>query len=313
MLITKAIYEGKQFVHVRRSDVELKEARNKFFDDMEFNNEFPGYAFRAVGYDYQCIEIDPETGEPYEGETWTTIGFSRYLSGARVQKSIPMPKVWAIWFDEFILPKERMNQYLPDEVTSFLRLYDTIARMRDVRVFFVSNAESIINPYFSYFNIHIPYNTDACRIKEDIAFEMVYNPAFQQARRETRFGKLIDGTDYGKYAIENSFNVTRHSDIKRLSKGYNYLFSLVWQDIGYGVYRNDSEQSIIISDKYDSTYNPKINLSDKDGKLNKLMISVKNRHYYLKALGIWYINGFVYYDSLRVQQVLQPVLDKVAW
>lgn len=311
MLIRKAIYEGKQFVHLRRSDVELKEAKKKFFDDMEDQNKFPGYAFRCQGYDYQCIELDPETGEPYDDAVWQTIGYGRYLSGARVQKSIPMPKVWAIWFDEFILPKEQAHKYLPDEVTSFLRLYDTVARMRDVRVFFISNAESIVNPYFLYFNIHIPYNTDACRIKEDIAFEMVDNPAFKQARRETRFGKLIDGTPYGNYAIDNSFGTDRHTDICHLTKDYKYLFSLIWQDKGFGVYICYDEQKLILSDKYDETWNPSFKLSDKYGKLNKMMISQRNKIYYLKTLFNWWIEGYVYFDNMLTKQTLEPILDKM--
>lgn len=312
MYIRKAIYEGKEFIHLRRSDVELKPAKKKFFDDMEAHNRFPGYGFRTIGGEYQCIELDPETNEPYDDAVWTTIGYAKYLSGARQQKSIPTPKVWSIWFDEFILPKKDWSKYLPDEVNTFLRFYDTVARMRDVKVFFVSNAECIVNPYFLYFNIHIPYNTDICRIKDDIAFEMVQNEAFRKMRRETRFGKLIAGTDYGEYAIENSFGTERHTDIYKINSTFYYMFSLLYNEHKIGVYRSNEEQKIVLSLKYDDTYRPRLELTTKDGKLNKMMITARNRNVYLNSLFQWYINGFVYYESLKVKQIMEPIMDKLA-
>lgn len=311
MFIRKSIYEGKEFMHLRRTDVEQKLAKKKFFDDMEAYNKFPGYGFRVTSDEYQYIELDPETSQPYEDSTWKTLGYARYLSGARQQKSIPTPKVWAIWFDEFILPKKDFGKYLPDEVNTFLRFYDTVARMRDVIVFFVSNAECLVNPYFLYFNIHIPYNTDICRIKDDVAFEMVNNPAFREMRRNTRFGKLIQGTDYGNYAIENSFGEERHTDIWKLDKTYKYQFGIIYNEYKVGVYRSDSQQKVILSYKFDQTFHPQITLSSDNGKLNKLLITARNRHYFLNTLFKWYIYGFVYYESIKVKQLMQPIMDKL--
>lgn len=311
MLIKKALYENKQFIYLRRSDVEQKLAKTKFFDDMIANDKFPGWAFKCTNDNFLAAECDPDTGEVPKNAVWKTIGYARYLSGARQQKSVNTPRVWAIWFDEFILPKKDWGKYINDEVYTFLRFYDTVARMRDVRVFFISNAESLVNPYFLYFNIHIPYNTDICRIKEDVAFEMVDNPAFREVRRNTRFGKLIEGTEYGNYAIENSFGTARHSDIAKLDKTFWYSFSIVYKDYKIGVYRSDENQQIILSFKFDETFKPRFELTVKDGKLNKTLISIRDKNYYLNALFKWYINGFVYYDSVSVKQAIEPVLDKL--
>lgn len=311
MIIRKAIYEGKQFVHLRRTEVELKKAKDKFFDDMIDKGVFPGYSFRCRGDEYQCIELNPETNEPYDEGEWQTIGYPVYLSGARTQKSIPMPKVWIIWFDEFILPDKKMHQYLDDEVNMFLRLYDTIARMRDVIVCFVGNAESIINPYFVYFNLRIPYNTDICRIKEDIAFEMVDNPEFREARRNTRFGKLIDGTEYGEYAIDNSFGIEKFTDIVKLDRTAKYLFNINYNGTILAIYRSDANQQMIISLKADKTYPVQLDLTDSKGKINKLLISQRRQNYYLNALFQAFIRGFLFYESLKVKQIMEPVLCKL--
>lgn len=310
LLIRKAIYEGKEFVHLRRSDVEQKLAKKKFFDDMIDHNKFPGYHFRIQNDEYQCIEVDPETEEPYDGGCWKTIGYARYLSGARQQKSVNTPKVKYIWFDEFILPKKDWGKYVPDEVNTFLRFYDTVARMRDVIVFFVSNAECLVNPYFLYFNIHIPYNTDICRIKEDVAFEKVNNPAFQEMRRNTRFGKLIEGTEYGAYAIDNEFGVDRHSDIAKLDKTFNYQLTLVTEGKEIGVYKSNEKQMMILSFKADSNWRPRMELKFTNGKLNKMAYSTRNYHYVFKYIFSHYISGYLYYESISVKQLMEPLICK---
>lgn len=311
MLIRKAIYEGKEFIHLRRSEVEQKAAKKKFFEDMEFHNKFPGYMFRVKDDEYQYIELDPETNEPYEDSVWVTMGYSKYLSGARQQKSIPTPKVWCIWFDEFILPKTDWGKYIPDEVNTFLRFYDTVARMRDVKVFFVANADCIVNPYFLYFDIHLPYNTDICRIKEDVAYEMVTNEAFRQARLQTRFGKLIAGTEYGEYAIDNSFGTERHNDIAKLNSTYIYLYSVQWLESRFGIYKSNEEQKIIISNKYDGTFKVEVKLNDKNGKINRMLLTQRQYDFYLRNLKAYYVNGFVYYETLKVKQVMEPLLYKI--
>lgn len=83
--------------------------------------------------------------------------------------------------------------YLHNEVDVFLNLIETIARMRDVRVFLLGNAGNIItNPYFLYFDLQIPYNTDIKTYKDGlILLQYMKNEEYRQAKANTRFGKLV--------------------------------------------------------------------------------------------------------------------------
>ena len=102
------------------------------------------------------------------------------------------PDVTMIIFDEFIIDKGTYK-YLSDEVTCFLEFYETVARIRDVQVFFLSNAITITNPYFLYWNLKMPYNSDIT-CKNDMLIQLVANPFFIDMKKNTRFGRLISGT-----------------------------------------------------------------------------------------------------------------------
>lgn len=58
------------------------------------------------------------------------------LATAQDLKGTNFDKVKTIIFDEFIIETGQRKTYLNDEVFTFLNLLETIARMRDVRVFF---------------------------------------------------------------------------------------------------------------------------------------------------------------------------------
>lgn len=299
-VIKKALYNEGEFEILRRTETELKEALSSFMDDIVSENKFPGYTFRIRDRKIDAIECDEE-GEPLEEANWFRIGYGSYLSGARIKKSVPRPKVKYIIFDEFLIPNAGINSYLPDEVTCFLEYYESVARMRDVIVFFLANALTVINPYFLYFDLHIPYGKSICRIKEDVAFEMVDNPAYRSKKKATRFGKLIAGTQYERYAIDNEFVWEQHDDIAKLNDTYEYWITLSYGGADYGIYRSYPEQKMIISHKYDKTFTNKLQITMKNGKINKLMMSQLKRYYELNALFDWFIKGFVYYDSLKTK------------
>lgn len=114
---------GNQFIYVRRYDEEFKKGKKeKFFDAIIKNNEFPQCEFKIKGYTAYI------NGKP--------AGQFMPLSKAKIEKSVAFPNVNKIIFDEFILDTG-FYHYIPDEVMNFLDLYETVARDREgVRAYF---------------------------------------------------------------------------------------------------------------------------------------------------------------------------------
>lgn len=312
MMIKAFFAKGQEFVYVRRTDTETKAAKKKFFDDIISENKFPGFLFREKNYEFQYIEESLEKpGEPDEESEWKTMGYAIYLSGARKQKSVPFPKVKYILFDEFIIPNAGIGSYLPDEVTCFLEMYETIARLRDVIVLFVSNAVTANNPYFLYFNLHLPYGSFIGRCGKDKCIEIVNNEAYKEKKRASRFGQMIAGTEYAQYAIENQFVWDSDDDIKKTDKNYQYDTNIRWNGKMYGCYLHNQALDIILSSKVDLTRKGCIEMNLPNGKFNRGILQMAKYKFILSILFKCYMDGRVLYDSKRVKAELSSLFEKL--
>lgn len=128
------------------------------------------------------------------------------LSTSNKKKSVSYANVDCIVFDEFIETKKGRN-YLQNEVEMFLDLIETVNRLRidrpEVRVYLLANKVTFVNPYFTYFNIK-PFTGRFKKYKNGlIVVENYTNDEFIELKKKSKFGQLIEGTKYGKYAIDN--------------------------------------------------------------------------------------------------------------
>lgn len=308
MCIRKAIENGEEFVYVRRTEVELTHAKKKFFDDIVSEGKFPGYTFQVKGNELQYSEImyDEETGE--EVYEWKQLGYALALSGARKQKSVSFPRVKYIIFDEFIIPNAGFGSYLPDEVTCFLELYETIARMRDVIVLFVSNAVTMGNPYFIYFDLHLPYGSFIGRCGKDKCLEIVNNEAYKEKKRQTRFGQMVAGTDYAEYAIENRFVWDNVEDkLAKLDNNYNYGGNILWNGILFAYYFRNDFKYVLFSNKVDKNRDC-LDVQLKNGKVNKIAARKSCNLTAITGIYAAYMEQRALYDTKKLVHVVEDMV-----
>lgn len=303
--VKQSIEKGDKFVLLRRTEVEIKKARVKFFKDI--SKKFQDYEFYVKGETFLYRRLTEEGEEECE---WLELGYSCYLSGAKTEKSIPFDDVWYIIFDEVLLPKTGLGKYLPDEVTTFLEFYETVARLRDVRVFFLSNALTTVNPYFLYFNLRIPKGKKTIiRLKDDLCLEMINSSDYAQVKKSTRFGKLIAGTEYERYAIDNEFVWETNENIKKKTAGSFFEFTLEYKGQEFGVWRNNHEGSIYISKDID--YNKPLRFSaTPEGKKNTMVFKNRRRYVFIDDLFKNYEMGNVYFESQTCKTYLEDMFRR---
>lgn len=234
-VINNFIKRGEQFVYLRRYDTELQRSSiEKFYDDIADN--FEGHEL-TVNRQGAFVCDDKIMGWPIP------------LSKAAHFKSVPFPRVTMIIFDEFIIDTGIIS-YLPHEVETFNEMYSTIARLRDVKVLFLSNAITYTNPYFLYFNLEVPKNAKFFK-RNDIIVHYVDNPDFVDAASKTRFGRIISETQYAKYAINNEFLRDSDAMIEKMPEGSKCRALIKVEGKDLGMYTAGSY--IYISTKTDKT------------------------------------------------------------
>ena len=292
-VIKRFLRTGKQFVYLRRFSKELKNVK-KFFDAV--CKEFPDSEFKVKGKEFY---IDGKRA-----------GFAQELSTAKVMKSDEFPEIDTIIFDEFIIDKG-VYHYLPDEITNFLEFYETVARMRDVKVFFLANAVTMMNPYFLYFDITIPYG-NTISAKNDKLIQVYKNEGFLELKKNTRFGKLIAGTAYGDYNMNNVFLRDNNNFIEKKSGFCDLFFSFKYNGDVYGVWRNLRDGKTFVSYDYDEKRGITYAITTNDMRPNLVLLPNLRNSKYFKVFLREYELGVVYYENQKIKSAVRDVVKLAA-
>jgi len=307
--INDFIKNGNEFIYVRRYKTELRTVKT-FFSDV--SAEFPDHELSVSGNN---LYIDGDKA----GEVMA-------LSTSKIMKSNSYPNVNKIIFDEFIIDKG-VYKYLPNEVEYFLDLYETIARLRDVKVFFLANAITQTNPYFIYFDVELPYSKmvqtfynsgDGRFIKKklkdypDVLIELVRNEDFIREKKKQRFGQLIAGTQYSDYAIENSFLRDSSTFIEKKNERCRYLYSITYTGFTFGVWHDLKNGLLYLS--FDTEKENRINFAftTDDHKINTMLVSSIARNGYLKQMFDGYKMGYLRFESMDIKNIYHDLLKEAA-
>lgn len=289
--INDFLKNGNEFIYLRRYDTEFNEGKKeRFFDDIA--SEFPDHSFKVKGY---VAYIDDKVA-----------GYFKALSKAKIEKSVPFPNVDKVGYDEFILDTG-VYHYLKDEVMNFLEFYETVARLRDnVRVFFLSNAITLTNPYFLYFRIQ-PNKKRYQRIKDDIMVELVANESFIKEKKKTRFGKLIDGTKYGEYAIENSFLRDNDTFVEKKTGYCKFDFGLIYNGQKYGIWWDYKQGLYFVSKDVDPNNKFIFTLTMQDHTPNTQLIKGTKINM-IECFIKYYKLGRVRYESINLKNITYEII-----
>lgn len=263
------IKKHKQFVYIRRYKSEIKKAmgkngENKFFE--QILKEFPDY---KLTNNCDTMFVNGKVA-----------GYAIPLSVANILKSASFENVDTIIFDEFIIDKGNYH-YLQNEIEQMLDIIETIARLRDIRVLFLGNAISITNPYFTYFDLSLPYNSDIKTFKDGlILVNYIKNEEYRTIKKETRFGKLIEGTSYGKYAIDNEFLRDSKAFIKKKDSNCRFYFILYIDSKNFGIWLDYKNGLMYVSYDYDPNCPVKFSINTNDHDESTMLIRTRTSPYF---------------------------------
>ena len=291
-VINKFIKNKEEFTYVRRYKSDLKKSVPQFFSAINKNEEFPKHDLTVKGDLFYCDD--------------KVCGYALPLSTAQNLKSSNFSNVKYIIFDEFI--PEGNTKYLKNEVEVFLGIIETISRTRNVVVICLANAITMINDYFIYFNINsLPYNNSVKTYKDGlIAIEYVDSKQYTDFKKETSFGKLINNTPFGNYAMDNEFRLDSESFIRKKKGTSKYFFGIQYKGFKYGVWIDNKNSEIVLSNDYLENA-PSFACSLEDGSDNTMFLSYARNFTFWKKFIENYRLGNVFFESIKIKNNVTPL------
>ena len=296
LVIKDFLKKKRQFIYLRRYKTELSKSMKKFFTEIIKNEEFPNHTFEVHG---NTFLIDEEVA-----------GYGVTLSTAQQLKSSNFSDVYYIIFDEFLI-ESGQGYYLKDEVLAFLGLLETVGRMRDIKVFMLANAVTEVNPYFMFFDLALPYNNDIKLFKDGmILLQYLQNEAYIKAKKETKFGKLVAGTEYEDYAIDNKFTDDNRVFIEKKSGQSKFSFSFIYKDIRLGVWIDYDNGKMFVSNDYiDNGF--VFATTTADHSPNTLLYSIAKKYNCWNSFIENYKLGNVYFESVKIKNICKDVIKNL--
>ena len=301
--VKRFLNKGKQFAYIRRYDTDLEASvgnttDNKFFE--QIRKEFPNSEFKiSKSKKVRKLFIDGKI-----------CGYALPLSAADSLKSSSYENVDIIIYDEFQLKEGSTQHYLRNEPEIILDLIETIGRLRDIRVFCLGNAISSTSPLMYYFDVSLPYNTNIKLFKDGtIAIEYIKNEKYREVKKASRFGKLIDGTKYGKYAIDNEFLTDSKAFIHKKDKNAKFYFILYVNGKQYGVWRDFKNQVIYISNDIDPNCPIKFAINESDHNESTIFAKVRS-NFWFKQIINHYRLARLCFESQAVKNIFMQELNK---
>lgn len=291
----------KEFIYLRRYKSEFDD-KQTFFNDVA--NEFPNLEFKVEGMRGYCRTIAPDGVKPNK---WQLCCYFITLANALTKKSVPYPNVDWIIFDEFIIDKGSLH-YLRNEVTAFLDFYNTVDRFQDrVRVMFLANAVTITNPYFISFGLKPRKGHRFISGGNGYhSVEYIESEQYKSRVSKTRFGQMIAGTAYYDYAVGNRFKDDNDKFIAKKTTESKFLFTIKFDDNSAGVWSDYNEGVYYICSKC-----PKDGLTFAltKGDMEPNLLMIEKSSSMLRMVKKLYMQGSVFFDSIKVREWFNTVLD----
>ena len=175
---------------------------------------------------------------------------------------------------------------------------------------YIYNAINVYaSPYFAYWDLDIPYGKEFQSYKDgSIIVHYARNDEYREKKKKTKFGKLIDGTDYGRYAIDNEDVSINHLFIQKRPEKAVFTSVLIINGNKIGMW-NGRDGYLYLSEKYDPNTMNKFAFDFTDHTESTIFTSVRE-NYYVHVCVEAYKHGWLKFESEKVKANVISLLNK---
>lgn len=300
-VLNRWLKAGEEFIYVRRYKTELDSSLATFWSDLQANGFYEDHDLRVK-------KSKLLTKFTCDGKV---CGYAVPLSTSNILKSTAFPKVKYIIFDEYLLQLGGTYRYLKNEMNLFLDLVETVFRLRDGKVLMLGNCiGTFSSPYFAYWDLDISDGKEFKSYKDGaILVHYARNDEYREKKRKTKFGKLIDGTEYGKYAIDNQDVSLNNMFIGKRPEKSVFKALLIVNGNKIGVWYSTKDHYLYLSEKYEPNTVNKFALDFNDHTESTIFMNARE-NIYLNMCVHAYKYGWLKFESEKVKANAISMLNK---
>lgn len=298
-MLERALERKERFLYIVRTQEEIKKGvfQDAFMKVMY--EQFPEVNF-IFKRDKCYYRPNPEIKDMD-----VFIGQCLSLSEANKTKRINYPRIkWGL-FDEYILEEKRRSEYVNgwEEPTLLLKLYETVDRDQDyLTIFMMANTVEFYNPYHLHQAFKVPpIKKNEIWKGDNVLYTIAEgSAALKEKKKSSKFLKMIEGTEYGKYAKDGYFINDNTAFIENRPFGCSLKFNFDVNGSTFGVWLDHATSRIYIDSVHDPNFKIWFTFNSEKHIEGKTLIKGKEA-FLCKWLGTEYKKGHVYWTSMEVK------------
>lgn len=313
--VVKKFLEGKgKFALLYRFAKELKGCDEKFFKDIG-ELFFPDYLMRSESrgdgdyyelFLYKKNEIDCK-------RPGKSCGYALALNSAdQIKKqSHQLNDIERMIFDEF---QSETNHYCTDEISKFISVHVSIARghglqSRYVPVYMISNHITLLNPYYTEFDIATRLQAGTKFLRGDgFVLEHGFVESAAEAMKQSSFNRAFKRNKQISYLQKERVYLNDNAAfIEKMSGLSRYIATMKYKGIQYGVRAFDEQGIIYCDNRPDLTYPMKLSITTDDHNINYVMLRANAD--FLARLRYYFDNGCFRFKDLKCKEVILKALS----
>lgn len=312
LLVNRFLRKHEKFVLLYRFTYELSNIPNKFFNDLS-GLFFNGYTMTdspvGKGTYRELFLHYPNAKDDDLGES---CGYAIALNNAdQIKRYSPAFKdVESILLDEF---QSETNHYCENEIEKFISIHTSIARgggkqVRYVPVYMLSNAISLINPYYVELGISERLQDNTKFLKGNgFVLEHGYVASAANAQKESAFNRAFMNNHYIAYAAENIYLNDNRAFIEKPTGDNKYLATIQYNGRDFALREYAKAGYVYCGENPDRTFPFKIAVTTDDHQINYVML--KKNDFFISTIRYYFEHGCVRFKNMLCKQALMRLIS----
>lgn len=299
-----------QFMLLFRYSYEVQDVAAKFFGDIQglfFKQYEMKSKARSKGVYHELYISKKE-----DDTLGDCCGYAVALNSADAIKrfSHVFHGVTLMLFDEF---QSETGKYLANEVGKLLSIHTSVARgngeqIRYVPLVMLSNATSLLNPYYTALGISNRLKDDTKILRGNgFVMEQGYIESAADAQRRSAFNQAFSENKYVEFAASNKYLNDVTAFIERVTGPSRYLCTFMCDGNGYAIREYEEQGIVYVDDRPDTSYKDKIVVTVEDHDVNYVML--KRNSLFIENLRYFFEKGCFRFKNLRCREAALKLLS----